>query len=418
MANQRNKWMILAFLCGLFLVYTVDRAILGVLAIPIQNELKLSDVQFGLLSSGIFWTYALVVPFAGLVGDRFDRSRLIGWAAIFWSVMTFCAGFANSFAVLFLLVSVAVVVPQTLYSPTANALISEYHKETRTLALSCHQAAYYTGWFVSGAAVAAVLAFCDSWRWTYFIFGGIGIILGAAFLFYGSSGKADTAPAAAKPPVSASLKAFFGCPTALLCAFAYIVEVFVGYGYSAWGPKFIAKKFGLTPGAAGTGVMFWHYAAAFVAILASGWLTDRYIRRWPRFRLAFMLATQFVAAPMLVLFAFGPTLASVWTAAAVFGLSRGAYGANQFAAIFDVVDSRYRAGALGFLNVFAGLIGSLAPIGIGCLSQKYGNQGFEWGFAALGGSFAVAIAALLVAHFVTYNRDLKRKALMNQGAEK
>ena len=87
---------------------------------------------------------------------------------------------------------------------------------------------------------------------------------------------------------------------------------------------------------------------------------------------------------------------------AVFGLSRGAYGANQFAAIFDVVDSRYRAGALGFLNVFAGLIGSLAPIGIGCLSQKYGNQGFEWGFAALGGSFAVAIAALLVAHFVTY----------------
>ena len=407
-SNQANKWTILAFLCGLFLVYTVDRAILGVLAIPIQDELKLTDVQFGLLSSGIFWTYALVVPFAGLVGDRFDRRRLIGWAAVFWSVMTFCAGFANSFAVLFLLVSVAVVVPQTLYSPTANALISEHHKETRTLALSCHQAAYYTGWFVSGAAVAAVLAFCGSWRWTYFIFGGIGIVLGSAFLLYGSSSKAVAAAAAAKPPVSASLKAFFGCPTALLCAFAYIVEVFVGYGYSAWGPKFIAKKFGLTPGAAGTGVMFWHYAAAFAAILTSGWLTDRFIHRYPRFRLAFMLATQFVAAPMLVLFAFGPTLASVWTAAAVFGLSRGAYGANQFAAIFDVVDSRYRAGALGFLNVFAGLIGSLAPIGIGCLSQTYGNRGFEWGFAALGGAFVVAIAALLVAHFVTYGRDMER----------
>ena len=45
-ANQHNKWTILAFLCGLFLFYTVDRAILGVLAIPIQDELKLSDVQF------------------------------------------------------------------------------------------------------------------------------------------------------------------------------------------------------------------------------------------------------------------------------------------------------------------------------------------------------------------------------------
>ena len=82
----QNKWTLLAFLCGLFLVYTVDRAILGVLAIPIQEELKLSDVQFGLLSSGIFWTYAIVVPFAGLIGDRFNRSRLIGWAAIFWMI--------------------------------------------------------------------------------------------------------------------------------------------------------------------------------------------------------------------------------------------------------------------------------------------------------------------------------------------
>ena len=408
--NQRNKWLLLAFLCGLFLVYTVDRAILGVLAIPIQDELKLSDVQFGLLSSGIFWTYALVVPFAGLVGDRLDRGRLIGWAAILWSAMTFCAGFSNGFTMLFLLVSVAVVVPQTLYSPTANALISEHHRETRTLALSLHQAAYYTGWFISGAAVATVLSFCGSWRWTYFIFGGAGMVLGAVFLLYGAPSRAQAASGVSKPSLSASLRAFFGCPTALLCAFAYIIEVFVGYGYSAWGPKFIAKKFGLSPGAAGTGVMFWHYAAAFAAILASGWLTDRLIRRHPRFRLAFMLATQFVAAPMLVLFAFGPTLASVWTAAAVFGLSRGAYGANQFAAIFDVVDSRYRAGALGFLNVFAGLIGSLAPVGIGCLSQKYGNRGFELGFAALGGSFVVAIVALLVANFVTYGRDMARNA--------
>ena len=80
-------------------------------------------------------------------------------------------------------------------------------------------------------------------------------------------------------------------------------------------------------------------------------------------------------------------------------------------ASMNVVDSRYRAGALGFINVLAGLIGSLAPIGIGYLSQTYGNRGFEWGFASLGVSFVVAIAALLLAHFVTYKRDLKKKAL-------
>ena len=87
-------------------------------------------------------------------------------------------GFAGGFWSLFLLVSFAIVVPQTVYSPTAHALIASLHKETRTVAMSCHQAAYYTGWFVSGAAVAGVLALFGSWRAAFFTFGALGFILG------------------------------------------------------------------------------------------------------------------------------------------------------------------------------------------------------------------------------------------------
>lgn len=403
---MKSKWTLLAFLCGLFLIYNVDRAVLGVLAIPIQDEMGISDVQFGLLSSGIFWTYALVVPFAGLLGDRFDRRTVVGLAAVGWSLMMILAGFAGGFATLFLLVSVAVVIPQTMYSPSANALISDTHADTRTRALACHQAAYYTGWFVSGMAVAGVLSMCGSWRWTFFIFGGLGLFIGVVFLCVFGFGRMQTAAApTGKPPITDSIRAFFSCPAALLFSVAYIVEVFVGYGYGAWGPKFIAIKFGISPAAAGTGVMFYHYAAALAAILVAGWVTDRYVKRFPRFRAMFMLVTQIVAAPMLVLFSFGPTLASVWVAAAVFGFARGAYGANQFAAIFDVVDSRYRAGALGFLNVFAGLIGSLAPLGLGVLSQHFGTHGFELGFAALGGTFVAGLVALAVAAFLMRSRQ-------------
>ena len=257
--------------------------------------------------------------------------------------------------------------------------------------------------------MALVLSLCGSWRYAYFIFGSIGIVLGLAFLRWNDAVQVRREESAVRPGILASIKALFRCPTALLCAFAYIIEVFAGYGYSTWGPKFIAKKFGLSPETAGVGVMFWHYAAAFAAILASGWLTDRLVRRYPRSRLAIMSVTQIVAAPMLLLFAFSPTLASVWAAAAVFGISRGAYGANQFAAIFDVVDPRCRAGVLGFVNVLAGLVGSLAPLGIGWLSQEYGNRGFEYGFATLGGAFVMAFAALAVAHFMTFDSDLRRE---------
>ena len=409
--GSRNKWTLLAFLCVIFLFYTVDRAMLGLLAVPIQEETGLSNVKFGILSAAIFWTYAICVPFSGLAGDRFNRSKLIGIAAIAWSAMTFLAGFANGFWSLFLIVSVAIVAPQTMYGPSANALLAERHKETRTIALSCHQAAYYVGWFTSGAAVAAVVALCGSWRGAFFVFGALGFVAGVLFLLW--SGKGPVLPAqanggSAKSSFSDSLMAFFGCRTAVLAAVCYVGEVFVGYGYSAWGPKFIAQKFALTAAEAGTGVMFWHYASAFGAILVAGLVTDRFVRRMPRFRLALSAGALVVSMPTLVLFGLSDSLPVVWAAAALLGAMIGVIGANQFTAVFDVVPSQFRAGSVGFLNVIAGLVGSTAPIGLGALSESLGVRGFEIGFAAMAAVQLVAAVSLVLAMAFTFKRDFAR----------
>ena len=401
-----NKWITLGFLCGLFLIYNIDRAILGVLAIPIQESLGLTDVQFGCLSSGIFWTYAVVAPFAGMAGDRFDKRKLLGVTSLLWSLMTLLAGFSGGFWSMFLLLSVAVVIPQACFFPTSNALISECHDETRTRALSCLLASSHLGWLLSGVAVALILSVFGCWRCSYFIFGGAGLALAAVFLFLSArperNGSRETVAnkACAKPTLGASAKAFFGNPAVLLVAVSYIMVVFTAYGYGAWAPKFIAKKFAVAPSAAGTGVMLCGFGFAFAGILAAGWLTDRYVKKIPAFRLWAMIATLFVAAPSLVFFSFAPTFALALSGAAVFGFGRGAYGANPIAAIFDVVDSRCRAGAVAFLNVTAALVGSLSPVGMGALSQHFGMRGLEIGFVCLGVSLAVAVAALVGAVFL------------------
>lgn len=405
---MKNKWTLLAYLCAIFFIYTVDRSMLGILAIPIQRETGISDTSFGVLNAAIFWTYAILVPFAGLVGDRFSRLRVVGVAAVAWSILMIAAGFASGFWSLLLLVSFAVTAPQTLYGPAANALLAAHHQETRATALSCHQAAYYTGWFVSGAAVAGILSLFGSWRAAYFTFGTIGILLGFVFLFLSRTAqpvRRCPGEGRASQPFRTSLRAFFGCPSALLAAVGYIAVVFVGFGYSAWGPKFAALKFNITPEKAGAGVMFWHYAAAFAAILMAGLLTDVCVRRWPRFRLALQAGSLLLSAPMLVLFGCGSTIASVFAAAAFFGLLRGLFEANAFASLFDVIRPECRASAIGFLNVLAGLFGSCAPILLGVLSDRYGLRGFSWGFAAFGGLLAVGSAALAVALFVTFRRD-------------
>ena len=126
--DAKAKWFALAFLCCIFVIYTIDRALLGLLAVPVQREMGLSDVKMGVLSAAIFWTYAICAPFSGLVADRVDRARLIGIASTLWSLMALLAGSAGGFWSLLLLVSFAMVVPQTFYAPSANVLIATDRK--------------------------------------------------------------------------------------------------------------------------------------------------------------------------------------------------------------------------------------------------------------------------------------------------
>ena len=58
-----------------------------------------------------------------------------------------------------------------------------------------------------------------------------------------------------------------------------------------------------------------------------------------------------------------------------------------------------RASAVGFVNVFAYVIGSFAPVLFGIISQRWGVRGFEVGFAALGALLAAAAAMMSFSYF-------------------
>lgn len=288
--------------------------------------------------------------------------------------------------------------------------MAEKHTETRTIALSCHQSAYYIGWFTSGAAVSVVQGWCGSWRGPFFTFGAVGLLIGVVFLLWNRKGSGKSSAKrvqqdTGKIGFKASLRAFFCCKTAVLVATCYVGEVFVAYGYSSWGPKFIAEKFALTSAEAGTGVMFWHYASSFVAILLAGLVTDRVVKQMPRFRMALSATALIVSIPALVLFGLSDSLPVVWASAAALGAMIGVIGANQFTAVFDVVPSQFRAGSIGFLNVVAALVGSTAPIALGWLSGKYGIRGFGVGFAAMAIVQVIAIVGLLLAIAFTFKYD-------------
>ena len=277
-----------------FFFHQADRALFGLLTIPIQKDIGLTDVQIGWINTTLSWTLAAMTVIAGFVGDRFSRKWIITLSLIAWSLMTVCMGFVGGFAGALFFRSIATGVGESFYAPSAYALIAVHHKETRSVALSIHQAALYVGLMVSGLVVAWALGFLGSWRNVFIAFGVAGCALGVVFVWLLRDNANDSNDSRISRPsgtssLSSGLKAYFCNPSALCATAGFVAIVFVNNAYLFWAPKFAAEKFALDVGVAGRDVMLWHHLLAFAAILAGGVLTDKFVRRFPRFRLGFQV---------------------------------------------------------------------------------------------------------------------------------
>ena len=404
------KWFLLALLSFAFFFHQSDRALFGLLTIPIQDDLKLTDVQIGWINTTLSWTLAAMTVVAGFLGDRFSRKWIITCSLISWSLMTVCMGFIGGFVGALFFRSIATGVGESFYAPSAYALIAVHHTKTRSLALSIHQAALYIGLMVSGLIVAWALGFLGSWRHVFVAFGAAGALLGVFFIWglrEGDGGQPASRPAApsAREPLAAGLRAYFCNPSALCATAGFVAIVFVNNAYLFWAPKFAAQKFALDVGLAGKGVMLWHHLLAFGAILLGGVVTDRFVARMPRFRLGFQILALVLGAPMLVWIGLAPSFTAMLVAAAAYGVFRGFFEVNTHASLFDVIAPKYRSTAVGLLNMIAFFFGGLSGVVMGWLSQKWGVRGFEFGFGLMAASYVLAAALMLFSFLFTFRRN-------------
>lgn len=420
------KWAMLAMLSCAFFFHQADRALFGLLTIPIQDVLGLTDVQIGWINTVLSWTLAGMAFIAGPVGDRFSRKWIITLSLISWSFMTFMMGFVGdwricgfvvpAFFVVMFFRSIATGVGESFYGPCYPPLIAAFHKETRSIALSIHQGALYFGLMTSGVITAWALGFLGTWRHVFMAFGGAGFLLGVFFVF----ALRDTAPTAQtsqlpnlqtpkplnpSPSFFAGLVYFAKKPSAWCAMAGFVAIVFVNNAYLFWAPKFMAMKFGTSVGVAGTQTMLYHHLCAFLAILAGGLLTDRFVKRMPRFRLGFQILSMLCGAPCLVLIGLMPTAASMIALTAAYGVCRGFFEVNTHASLFDVIPPPYRSTSVGIFTVFAFFVGGLSGVVMGVLSQRYGVRGFEVGFALMGGAYLVGALLMAISFFVTFRRD-------------
>ena len=402
------RWAVVALLSGAYFFHQADRAIFGVLLPYVQADLSLTDRQLGHINTLLFLTIAVVTFVAGFLGDLFSRKWIITGSLVFWSIATMGLGFASSFTAVILLRSVATGGGESFYGPSAMSLLASHHRETRSLAFSIHQAALYAGLMLSGVLALKALGLVGSWHGVFVVFGAAGLLLGIAFIWLLKDG--DAGPSGRRAEGAGSLldgfKAFFGCPSALLATTGFIAICCVNNTYITWAPKMFHERFGLDGATAGAHAMFYHHLVAFAAILLGGWVTDRLVARYPRFRLGFQIVALLLGAPALLLVGRCGTFAAAMAMTAAYGLFRGLFEVNTHASVFDVVPARHRASVVGFMLLLAMGLGALFSGELmGWVFSSFGDRAYSIAFSLMAATYALAALMMSVSFFFTFRRD-------------
>ncbi|RKN77009.1 MFS transporter [Ulvibacterium marinum] len=386
------RWELIILLWFAFFLNQGDRQIYNVVMPLIKEDLGLSDVQLGLVATIFTAIYGILVPFAGFVSDKMKKSRVVFLSLLIFSVGTLLTGISGGLIMLIVFRSVATGAGEAFYYPAANSLIGEFHKKTRAQAMAVHQTANYIGIVASGF-LAGYIGEHYGWRAAFYSFGLLGIVLAVIVYFRLRDAPKKQHNTVERIPLKKVAAHIFKKKSLYIFSLAFGGMVFVHIGYLTWTPTFLHENFGLSLGNAGFSSVFYHHAMAFVGVIVGGKVSDRFAQKRKQIRVETKIVGLLLGAPFIYLMGISSHLVTVYLALALFGFFRGIYDSNLFAALFDVIEPRYRASATGIMLSAAFLIGALAPITLGWIKE---NIGISYGLASLGTVYFISSILLMI----------------------
>src|SRR4051794_30120313 len=191
--SPNYKWRVVAMLwfCGFF-NYADRQAIFSVFPL-LAGEMHLDKIQLGLLGSSFALVYGICAPFAGNIVDRIRRKTAVLGGLWAWSIICMLTALATNFKQL-LFFRAAEGLGETFYFPASMSMISDYHgKKSRSRAMGFHQTSVYIG-TIAGGFFGGLISQFYGWRWSFVVFGGLGVLLGfllTKFLLEPERGAAD-----------------------------------------------------------------------------------------------------------------------------------------------------------------------------------------------------------------------------------
>jgi len=174
--SGRDCWFLIV-LGAIYMFNFVDRTIIAVVGEAIRRDLRLSDLQLGLMGGLAFSLFyaGLGIPLARLA-ERHSRVRIIAVVTALWSLMTMLSGAAGNFIQL-LLCRMGVGIGEAGFTPALVSMISDrFQPSRRSVAFSLVALGVPLGGAIA-AVIGGAVAQAFGWRLAFVAVGAPGLLL-------------------------------------------------------------------------------------------------------------------------------------------------------------------------------------------------------------------------------------------------
>jgi D-galactonate transporter len=388
MKKTNGRWIIVVLLFLATTINYMDRAILGVAGPFMMEDLSLSAVQFGILGSAFFWSYALMQIPVGVIVDRLGARLTYAVAIVWWSLCTVFTGLGRSFGTL-IGIRVLMGIGEAPAFPTNTRVISDW--------LPAHERGIANGIFNSGTAIGIGIAtpllawIIESWGWriSFVVTGAVGFIWLIFWLFFyknnprqsSITNEAEVAYIEAGqmdnkeiPKINISPFKFLKFRSVWPMLYGLFAHNYLTYLMMTWLPTYLVVERKMTILNAGFFTML-PWIMSFLGNILGGFLSDRLIKRgWNSIK----ARKTILAIGMLFPLGIIPTIYIEDAMVALIFLSAAIGGEGLAAGIFwatvsDVAPKGTEGKLAGLQNFVGNLAGWLSPVVTGLLVTQYNN---------------------------------------------
>ena len=360
--SPKIRWFILFMLFIATGLNFLDRQVLSMTIIKIQDELNISDVQYGMVNTAFLVSYALMFTVGGRLIDKIGAKGGLSLSVGIWSIASALHGIMNNFGQLMAYRFLLGVGEGGCFPGAAKAVYDWFGKKERALA---------NGIAIGGSAIGAVvappltilIAGQYGWRWAFIIPGLFGMVWVLVWALTSWKKAKVHQDAPVEEAVSQNANIPFGKIIRNKYAFTFILIRFildpVFYFLMFWVPKYLNEERALS--FERVGELFWiPFLALGLSNIAGGWFSDKLIAR----NMSINAARKWVmglAALITLVAPFISWVSSVELAIglmALFMLAHGFWITNYITAISDVF-GRYATSTVVGLSGTAGAVSGM-----------------------------------------------------------